>query len=55
VCVLATVLAAIDLGYRIAPPFDAHCSARDSTREALITLYSERFQPRSRQRRLKDI
>jgi nicotinamidase-related amidase len=43
VCVLATVLAAIDLGYRVMLPLDALCSARDSTHDALVTLYSERF------------
>jgi len=43
VCVLATVLAAIDLGYRVVLPLDALCSARDSTHDALVTLYSERF------------
>jgi nicotinamidase-related amidase len=43
VCVLSTVLAAIDLGYRVVLPVDALCSARDSTHDALLTLYSERF------------
>jgi nicotinamidase-related amidase len=43
VCVLATVLAAIDLGYRVVLPLDALCSAHDSTHDALVTLYSERF------------
>jgi isochorismatase family protein len=43
VCVLATVMAAIDLGFRVVLPTDALCSARDRTHDALMTLYRERF------------
>jgi nicotinamidase-related amidase len=43
VCVLSTVMAAVDLGFRIALPVDALCSARDKTHDALMTLYRERF------------
>ena len=43
VCVLATVMAAVDLGFRVVLPGDALCSARDATHDALMTLYSERF------------
>jgi len=43
VCVLATVMAAVDLGFRIVLPIDALCSARDSTHDALLKLYQERF------------
>jgi nicotinamidase-related amidase len=43
VCVLATVMAAIDLGFRVVLPADALCSAQDKTHDALITLYRERF------------
>lgn len=43
VCVLATVMAAIDHGFRIVLPTDALCSAMDSTHEALLKLYRERF------------
>jgi nicotinamidase-related amidase len=43
VCVLATVMAAVDLGFRVVLPSDALCSARDTTHDALMTLYSERF------------
>lgn len=43
VCVLATVLAAVDLGFRVVLPIDALCSARDGTHDALIKLYQERF------------
>jgi nicotinamidase-related amidase len=43
VCVLSTVMAAFDLGFRIVLPVDALCSARDKTHDALMTLYRERF------------
>ena len=43
VCVLATVLGAVDLGYRVIIPTDALCSSSDRTHDALLTLYSERF------------
>lgn len=43
VCVLATVMAAVDLGFRVVLPTDALCSARDKTHDALMTLYSERY------------
>jgi nicotinamidase-related amidase len=43
VCVLATVLAAVDRGYRVVLARDALCSASDRTHDALMTLYAERF------------
>jgi len=43
VCVLATVMSALDLGYRIVLPTDALCSASDRTHDALLLLYRERF------------
>jgi len=43
VSVLATVMSAIDLGYRIVLATDALCSASDRTHDALMTLYRERF------------
>jgi nicotinamidase-related amidase len=43
VCVAATVMAAVDLGFRIVLPADALCSAKDTTHDALMTLYRERF------------
>jgi len=43
VCVLATVMSAIDLGYRIVLVTDALCSVSDRTHDALMTLYRERF------------
>ncbi|MXP64530.1 cysteine hydrolase [Roseomonas sp. M0104] len=43
VCVLATVMGAVDLGYRVVIPTDALCSSSDRTHDALLTLYNERF------------
>ena len=43
VCVLSTVMAAVDLGFRVVLPVDALCSASDRTHDALMTLYHERF------------
>ena len=43
VCVLATVLGAVDLGYRVVIPTDALCSSSDETHDALLTLYRARF------------
>ena len=43
VCVLAAVLDAIDLGYRVVLATDALCSSSDQTHDALLTLYRNRF------------
>ena len=43
VCVLATVMSALDLGYRIVLATDALCSVSDRTHDALMMLYRERF------------
>lgn len=43
VCVLATVLAAVDLGYRVVIAKDAVCSSSDATHDALLKLYGGRF------------
>lgn len=43
VCVLAAVMDAVDLGYRVVLATDALCSSSDKTHDALMTLYSERF------------
>ncbi len=43
VCVLAAVLGAVDLGYRVVLARDALCSASDRTHDGLLTLYDERF------------
>jgi nicotinamidase-related amidase len=43
VCVLAAVLDAVDLGYRVVLAADALCSSSDATHDALLTLYRNRF------------
>lgn len=44
VCVLATVMAAMDHGFRIGLVTDALCSGSNETHDALMTLYGKRFQ-----------
>jgi nicotinamidase-related amidase len=44
ICVLATVLGAIDLGYRVILPVDALFGSADATHDAMIGVYSSRFQ-----------
>ncbi|HEY6979486.1 isochorismatase family cysteine hydrolase [Reyranella sp.] len=44
VCVLATVMAAVDHGFHVVLPTDALCSARDATHDALLMLYRQRFE-----------
>jgi nicotinamidase-related amidase len=43
VCVLATVLGAVDLGYRVVVVRDAVCSSSDAGHDALMTLYHQRY------------
>jgi len=43
VCVLATVLAAVDRGYRVIIVTDAICSSSDQGHNGLMELYSTRF------------
>jgi nicotinamidase-related amidase len=43
VCVLATVLGAIDRGYRVVVATDALCSSTDETHDAMMTLYHNRY------------
>lgn len=43
VCVLAAVLGAVDLGYRVVLAEDALCSSSDETHDALMTLYRNRY------------
>jgi nicotinamidase-related amidase len=44
VCVLATVLGAIDLGYRIVLVSDAIFGSADQTHDASLAIYNSRFQ-----------
>jgi nicotinamidase-related amidase len=43
VCVLATVLGAVDLGLRVILVTDAMCSSADETHDAVMALYRSRF------------
>ena len=43
VCVLASVMGAIDLGYRVIIVADAICSGADLTHDAMIDIYESRF------------
>ncbi|MEA2757549.1 MAG: hypothetical protein QOH65_162 [Methylobacteriaceae bacterium] len=43
VCVLATVLGAVDRGYRVVVATDALCSSTDETHDAMMTLYRNRY------------
>ncbi len=43
VCVLSTVLSAVDIGYRIIVVKDALCSSSDLSHDALLGLYATRF------------
>ena len=43
ICVLATVMGAIDLGYRVIVATDAICSSADETHDAMLGIYHSRF------------
>lgn len=43
VCVLATVLGAIDFGYRVVLATDALCSSADATHDAMVGVYTMRY------------
>jgi nicotinamidase-related amidase len=43
VCVLATVLGAIDHGYRVVLPTDGVYSSADATHDAILSVYRSRF------------
>ena len=43
VCVLSTVLSAVDLGFRVVIIEDALCSSSDTGHDALMTMYMTRF------------
>lgn len=43
VCVLATVMGAVDRGYRVILVTDALCSSSDDTHDSTVDLYGNRF------------
>lgn len=43
VCVLATILGAVDQGFRVIVARDALCSSADESHDALLNLYRNRF------------
>ena len=43
VCVLATVLGAVDRGYRVVVAIDAICSSADETHDASLRVYDSRY------------
>jgi nicotinamidase-related amidase len=43
VCVLATVLGAVDRGYRVIVATDAICSSADETHDASVRVYNSRY------------
>ncbi len=43
VCVLATVMSAVDFGYRVILPIDAVCSSSNQGHDSLLQLYQDRF------------
>jgi len=43
VCVLASVLSAVDHGYRVIVGHDAVSSSSDASHDALVDLYNRRF------------
>jgi nicotinamidase-related amidase len=43
VCVLSTILDAVDLGYRIIMARDAVCSSSDASHDAIVDLFHRRL------------
>ena len=55
VCVQATVMGAIDWGFRVILVTDALCSSADETHDALMTLYRSRFSEQVEAVTLRDV
>jgi nicotinamidase-related amidase len=43
VCLLAAIIGAVDLGYRVIVVSDAVCSSTDETHDAAMEMYAKRF------------
>lgn len=43
ICVLATILGAVDFGYRVILARDALCSSQDSTHDSMMNIYHHRY------------
>lgn len=43
VCIAATVLGAVDRGYRVVVATDGICSSSDKTHDAMVDIYHERY------------
>jgi len=43
ICVLATILGAVDFDYRVILARDALCSSQDATHEPIMNIYHSRF------------
>ena len=55
ICVLATVLGAVDRGFRVILVSDAICSSADQTHDALMEVYRSRFSEQLETVTLKDV
>lgn len=55
VCVLATVLGAVDRGFRVILVSDAICSSADQTHDALMEVYRSRFSEQLETVTLRDV
>lgn len=55
VCILATVLGAVDRGFRVVLVADALCSSVDRTHDALMELYRSRFSEQVEAVRLQEM
>jgi nicotinamidase-related amidase len=54
-CVLATVLAAVDLGYPVIVATDAICSSADPSHDAVLRIYHQRFSQQIRTMSVEEI